>query len=40
MTLYAQKGDRPLWITFRPNVGGPGTTYTMIGEIPVDSTKR
>jgi hypothetical protein len=39
-TLYAQKDDRPLWITFRPNVGGAGTTYTMIGEIPADSTKR
>jgi len=24
----------------RPNVGGPGTTYTMIGVIPTDSTKR
>jgi hypothetical protein len=33
VTLYAQKGERPLWITLRPNVGGSGTTYTMIGEI-------
>jgi hypothetical protein len=40
MSLYAQKGERPLWITFRPNVGAVGTTYTMIGEIPADSTKR
>jgi len=40
VTLYAQKGDRPLWITLRPNVGAVGTTYTMIGEIPADSTKR
>ncbi|HEV2671907.1 MAG TPA: hypothetical protein VGU74_12505 [Gemmatimonadales bacterium] len=40
VTLYAQKGDRPLWITLRPNVGAAGTTYTMIGEIPADSTKR
>ncbi len=40
VTLYAQKGVRPLWITLRPNVGAAGTTYTMIGEIPADSTKR
>lgn len=40
VTLYAQKGDRPLWITLRPNVGAAGTTYTMIGEIPSDSTQR
>jgi hypothetical protein len=40
VTLYAQKGDRPLWITLRPNVGAVGTTYTMIGEIPADSSKR
>ena len=40
VTLYAQKGDRPLWITLRANVGAVGTTYTMIGEIPADSTKR
>ncbi len=39
VTLYAQKGDRPLWITLRPNVGAAGTTYTMIGEIPSDSTQ-
>jgi hypothetical protein len=40
MTLYAQQGDRPLWITLRPNVGAAGTTYTMVGAIPADSTKR
>jgi len=40
VTLYALKGDRPLWITLRPSVGAAGTTYTMIGEIPADSTKR
>ena len=38
VAIYAQKGDRPLWITLRPNVGATGTTYTMIGEIPTDST--
>ncbi|MGH8623682.1 MAG: hypothetical protein ACRET3_16265, partial [Burkholderiales bacterium] len=28
VTLYAQKGERPLWITLQRNVGAPGTTYT------------
>lgn len=40
VTLYAQKGERPLWITLRPNVGAPGATYTMISEIPADSAKN
>jgi hypothetical protein len=40
MSLYAQKGERPLWITFRPNVGAAGTSYTMTGEIPADSTQK
>lgn len=40
MSLYAQKGARPLWITFRPNVGAAGTSYTMTGEIPADSTQK
>src|SRR2546427_3879276 len=34
VTIYAEQGKRPLWLTLRPNVGGPGTTYTMIGVIP------
>ena len=38
VALSAQKGQRPLWITFRPSVGATGTTYTMIGAV-VDSTK-
>ena len=34
LTIYAEKPDgRPLWLTLRPNVGGPGTTYTLIGAI-------
>jgi len=37
VTIYAEQGKRPLWLTLRPNVGGPGTTYTMIGVIPKDS---
>lgn len=40
VTLFAQKGERPLWITLRPNAGAAGSTYTMIGEIPTDSVKR
>jgi hypothetical protein len=38
VTIYAERDTRPLWLTLRPNVGGPGTTYTMIGVIPTDST--
>ena len=38
VTIYAEQNKRPLWLTLRPNVGGPGTTYTMIGVIPADST--
>lgn len=39
VTIYAEQNKRPLWLTLRPNVGGPGTTYTMIGVIPQDSMK-
>jgi hypothetical protein len=31
IAIVAQKGSRPLWITLRPNVGGPGSTYNVIG---------
>jgi hypothetical protein len=40
VTIYAEQGKRPLWLTLRPSAGGPGTTYTMIGVIPTDSTKH
>ena len=42
LTIYAEKPDgRPLWVTLRPNVGGPGTTYTLIGAIiEPDSTAK
>ena len=40
VTLVAQKGERPLWITLRPNIGAAGSTYTMIGEIPADSAQK
>jgi len=37
VTIYAEKDGRPLWITLRPTVGGPGTSYTLIGAL-VDTT--
>jgi hypothetical protein len=41
VTIFAQQGERPLWVTVRPNVGGAGTTYTLVGAIvAADSTKR
>lgn len=33
VTIYAEKDKRPLWLTLRWNVGGPGTTYTMVGAV-------
>ena len=33
VSMYAEQGKRPLWLTLRPNTGGPGSTYTMIGAI-------
>ena len=38
ISIYAEQGERPLWLTLRPNVGGTGTTYTLIGTA-TDSTK-
>jgi hypothetical protein len=42
ISILATKGDRPVWITLRPNVGGPGTTYSMIGALPTaaDTVQR
>lgn len=37
VTMSAQKGKRPLWATFRSNMGTPGTTYTLIGAIVAES---
>jgi hypothetical protein len=31
--MHAMKDGRPLWITIRPSVGGPGTTYTLVGVV-------
>lgn len=38
VSISATQGKRPLWVTLRPRVDGPGTTYTIIGGIvPTDS---
>ena len=37
LSIYAEKEGRPLWITLKPNPGGQGSTYTLIGAI-IDST--
>lgn len=31
--LHAVKDGRPLWITVHASVGGPGTTYTLVGAV-------
>lgn len=33
ISMSATQGKRPLWITLHPNVGAPGTTYTVIGAV-------
>jgi hypothetical protein len=39
--IYAQKDTQPLWVAMRPSVGGPGSTYTLVGAVPrADSTKQ
>lgn len=38
VSIYAEQGERPLWLTLRPSVGGMGTTYTLIGTA-TDSSK-
>jgi hypothetical protein len=41
VTIYAEHGQRPLWITLQPNTGGSGTSYTLVGAIvDQDSTAR
>ena len=40
LAIFAQQAGRPLWITLKANVGGPGTTYRLIGaELPKDSAR-
>jgi hypothetical protein len=40
VTLYAEQGPRPLWITLRPNTGGPGSTYTLVGAVLEGDTTK
>jgi len=38
VSIYAEKGKRPVWVTLRATAGGAGTTYTLIGaQLPRDS---
>src|SRR2546426_6639540 len=38
VSIYAEQGQRPLWITLQATAGGSGTTYTLIGaQLPRDS---
>jgi hypothetical protein len=38
VTLYAERQGEPVWITLRPNAGAPGTTYSLVGAIPAETT--
>ena len=40
ITIYAEQGRRPLWITLHPTVGGTGTTYNLIGAQVVGDTVK
>ena len=40
ITIYAEQGKRPLWITLHPTVGGSGTTYNLIGAQVVGDTVK
>jgi len=40
VTLYAEKNTRPVWVRLHANVGGPGTTYTVIGGIVAGDTVK
>lgn len=33
VVMHAMQEGRPLWVTIRPTVGGPGTTYTLVGVV-------
>ena len=33
VVMHAMKEGRPLWVTIRPTVGAPGTTYTLFGVV-------
>lgn len=34
LVIHVVKESHPLWVTLRPNAGGRGTTYTLIGVAP------
>lgn len=40
VTIYAEQGKRPLWITLHPTVGEPGTRYNLIGAQVVGDTVK
>jgi len=40
VTIYAEQGRRPLWITLHPAVGAGGTTYNLIGAQVVGDTVK
>ncbi|HYR31063.1 MAG TPA: hypothetical protein VEO93_04025 [Gemmatimonadales bacterium] len=40
VTIYAEQGRRPLWITLHPTVGARGTTYNLIGAQVVGDTVK
>ncbi|HEY6809382.1 MAG TPA: hypothetical protein VI160_11420 [Gemmatimonadales bacterium] len=33
VSLYAERGTRPVWITLRPSAGGPGTSFSVMSGI-------
>lgn len=38
IVIYARKQrEHPLWVTVRPAVGGPGTSFTLVGVVPADT---
>lgn len=40
VTIYAEQGKRPLWITIHPAVGEPGARYNLIGAQVVGDTVK
>jgi hypothetical protein len=40
VTIYAEQGKRPLWITVHPAVGEPGARYNLIGAQVVGDTVK
>lgn len=40
VTMYAEREGKPVWIRLYPSAGAPGTTYSLIGAVLGDSTRR